>query len=94
MNIEVFFPPSLIVTTLAAFSDNVYGELNPILVTDMVKEAKITSKSVFLDLGSGIGNVAFQIASLVGCEVWGIEMMDNPARIAELQLAEYKVRTK
>lgn len=72
--------------------DNVYGELLPRLVHQMFREAKLDSKCVFIDLGSGVGNVVLQAALETGAESWGIEMMPNPVKLAAAQGAEFKAR--
>lgn len=77
-----------------AFSNNVYGEINPILVKDFLAKVQLTSKSVFMDLGCGIGNVVLQVAAQTGCESIGIEIMELPAKFAKRQLKEYAARMK
>lgn len=76
------------------FSDNVYGELKPRLVSEMFTQTKLKSGHVFVDLGSGVGNVVLQAALEVGCESWGIEMMENPCMLAELQRKEFAARAR
>ena len=56
-----------------AFSNETYGEVKPILVSKIIQHLNITSKDVFYDLGSGIGNVAMQISIETGCKSIGIE---------------------
>lgn len=76
-------------------TDNIYGELLPKFITDILKEdARINSGSVFVDLGSGVGNVVLQIALQVGCESWGCEMMDNACELAALQQKEFTERCR
>ena len=75
-------------------SDNVYGELLPRLVSDIFAKTSLTHEQVFIDLGSGVGNVVLQAALEVGCESWGIEMMPNPCELAELQAQEFAARTQ
>jgi H3 lysine-79-specific histone-lysine N-methyltransferase len=60
----------------------------------MIQEASINRESVFLDMGSGIGNVVLQVAGLTGCESFGIEIMQNPANLAREQLKEFEKRAK
>ena len=76
------------------FSDNVYGELKPRLVHDIFGLTGLKSGHVFVDLGSGVGNVVLQAALEVGCESWGIEMMENPCKLAELQRDEFAARAR
>ncbi|KAB5558626.1 histone H3-K79 methyltransferase-like protein [Coniochaeta sp. 2T2.1] len=74
-------------------SDNVYGELNHRFITDiLVEKTKMTSEQVFVDLGSGVGNVVLQAALEIGCESWGCEMMENACDLAEAQLREFQAR--
>ncbi|KAI9243846.1 histone methylation protein DOT1-domain-containing protein [Sporodiniella umbellata] len=77
-----------------AFSNNVYGEINPSLVKEFVTKTDINSNSVFMDLGCGIGNVVLQVAAQTGCEAYGIEIMETPCKFAKRQLKEYAARMK
>ena len=76
------------------FSDNVYGELKPRLISEMFQKTGLKSDHVFVDLGSGVGNVVLQAALETGCESWGIEMMENPCKLAELQRDEFAARAR
>ncbi|KAJ5218829.1 uncharacterized protein N7498_000928 [Penicillium cinerascens] len=75
-------------------TDNVYGELLPRFISNIFKETKLKSGQVFVDLGSGVGNVVLQAALEVGCESWGCEMMNNACDLAELQQSEFKARCR
>ena len=76
-------------------TDNVYGELLPKFVSDILhKDTRLKSDQVFIDLGSGVGNVVLQVALEVGCESWGCEMMKNACDLAELQREEFKSRCR
>ncbi|KAJ5101787.1 Histone methylation DOT1 [Penicillium alfredii] len=75
-------------------TDNVYGELLPRFVSNIFKETKLKSGQVFVDLGSGVGNVVLQAALEIGCESWGCEMMSNACDLADLQQAEFKARCR
>ncbi|KAL2753275.1 hypothetical protein ACRALDRAFT_1083058 [Sodiomyces alcalophilus JCM 7366] len=76
-------------------TDNVYGELNYVFVTKILQEmTRMTCDQVFVDLGSGVGNVVFQAALEVGCESWGCEMMDNPCDFADAQKREFAKRCR
>ncbi|KAI8333108.1 histone methylation protein DOT1-domain-containing protein [Chlamydoabsidia padenii] len=77
-----------------AFSNYVYGEINASLVNEFITKTNITSKSVFMDLGCGIGNVVLQVAAQTGCESYGIEIMETPCKMAKRQLKEYATRMK
>lgn len=74
-------------------TDFVYGELlHPFITKILVEQAKMTSDQVFVDLGSGVGNVVLQAALEVGCESWGCEMMENACNLAEAQEKEFHAR--
>ncbi|SMR58979.1 unnamed protein product [Zymoseptoria tritici ST99CH_1E4] len=76
------------------FSNNVYGELLPRFCSEIFQKTGLNHKQVFVDLGSGVGNVVLQAALEIGCESWGIEMMDNPCELAALQAREFPARTR
>lgn len=85
------------VDTLKAYkngSDNVYGELLPRFVSNIFKQTRLNHEQIFVDLGSGVGNVVLQAALEVGSESWGIEMMNNPCDLADLQAKEFPARAK
>ncbi|CAK7216593.1 Nucleosomal histone H3-Lys79 methylase [Sporothrix bragantina] len=76
-------------------SDNVYGELLHPFITDiLVDRLKMTSGQVFVDLGSGVGNVVLQAALEIGCESWGCEMMENACNLADEQKKEFTERCR
>ncbi|RDW88510.1 hypothetical protein BP6252_00542 [Coleophoma cylindrospora] len=75
-------------------SDNVYGELLPSFVHDLLTEVGLKSDQVFVDLGSGVGNVVFQAALEFGCESWGCEMMQNAYELADAQKKEFGARCR
>lgn len=75
-------------------SDNVYGELLPRFISNIFKETGLKSGQVFVDLGSGVGNVVLQAALEIGCESWGCEMMQNACDLADLQQAEFRARCR
>ena len=75
-----------------AFSDNVYGEITFRFVERMIDLCRINRDSVFVDLGSGIGNVVCQIAGLVRCDCYGIEVMQNTAELSFDLRKEFNTR--
>lgn len=77
-----------------AFSSEVYGELLPKFTTKIFREAGLTSSQVFVDLGSGTGNVVLHAALEIGCESWGCEKMDKPAELAQRQKTEFEARCR
>ncbi|KAK6509455.1 Nucleosomal histone H3-Lys79 methylase [Arthrobotrys musiformis] len=77
-----------------AFTDNVYGELLGPLLRQMFQKAGLRPSSVFVDLGSGVGNAVLHAALEYGCESWGVEMMARAAKVADDQAKEFKYRTR
>ncbi|KAL1990851.1 hypothetical protein VTN49DRAFT_5854 [Thermomyces lanuginosus] len=75
-------------------TDNVYGELLPRFISTIFKETKLKSDQVFVDLGSGVGNVVLQAALEIGCESWGCEVMPNACKLADLQHEEFTSRCR
>jgi [histone H3]-lysine79 N-trimethyltransferase len=76
-------------------TDNVYGELlHPFISDILVEKTKMTSDHVFVDLGSGVGNVVIQAALEIGCESWGCEMMENACNLADAQHKEFRARCR
>lgn len=76
-------------------TDYVYGELlHPFITKILVEQTKMTSGQVFVDLGSGVGNVVLQAALEIGSECYGCEMMDNACNLAEEQMKEFDARCK
>jgi len=77
------------------FSKEVYGETNPILINDIItKHLVLRPGDVFIDLGSGIGNVVFQVAAQTQCTSYGIELKDNPSRLAGVIQREAEARCR
>lgn len=75
-------------------TDNVYGELLHPFTSNIIERTGLTSDKVFVDLGSGVGNVVLQAALETGCESWGCEMMENACNLAEVQLKEFSARCR
>ncbi|KAI1180451.1 histone methylation protein DOT1-domain-containing protein [Nemania sp. FL0916] len=86
-------PKVEMLTKYDAGSDNVYGELlHPFVTKILVEQTKMTSDQVFIDLGSGVGNVVLQAALEIGCRSYGCEMMENACNLAEAQETEFRSR--
>ncbi|KAI1822970.1 histone methylation protein DOT1-domain-containing protein [Xylaria intraflava] len=86
-------PKVEMLTKYDAGSDNVYGELlHPFITKILVEQTKMTSDQVFVDLGSGVGNVVLQAALEIGCRSYGCEMMENACNLAEAQENEFRAR--
>jgi len=75
-------------------TDNVYGELKFPFISRIFSETGLKSDQIFLDLGSGCGNVVLQAALQVGCESWGCEMMPNACTLASKQKKEFAARCR
>lgn len=75
-----------------AFSDNVYGELLPRFMSEIAQLTNLGPNSVFVDLGSGVGNLLIQVGLQTGSEAYGCEMMSAPSELASLQVAEAERR--
>jgi H3 lysine-79-specific histone-lysine N-methyltransferase len=74
--------------------ENTYGELLPPFVSKIFEETHLKSDQVFVDLGSGVGNVVLQAALEIGCEGWGCEMMPNACDLADAQEKEFAARCR
>jgi H3 lysine-79-specific histone-lysine N-methyltransferase len=73
--------------------ETTYGELLPPFIHAIFHQTRLNSTHVFVDLGSGVGNVVLQSALQTGAESWGIEIMDTPAKYAERQARELRARS-
>lgn len=74
--------------------ETTYGELLPPFVHTIFQQAGLNSQSVFVDLGSGVGNVVLQSALQTGAESHGIEIMDRAAEYAKNQASELRARSR
>ncbi|EGG01420.1 uncharacterized protein MELLADRAFT_92166 [Melampsora larici-populina 98AG31] len=70
------------------WSSNVYGELKPRLVSDLVHLVGLKPGQVFIDLGSGVGNIVMQVVLEAGCVGVGFENMSSCCRLADEQMKE------
>lgn len=77
-----------------AFSNEVYGELLPKFTSKIFKETHLDSTKIFVDLGSGTGNVVLHAALATGAAAYGCEKMPTPATLAAAQLNEFKARCR
>jgi H3 lysine-79-specific histone-lysine N-methyltransferase len=75
-----------------AFSDNVYGELLPRFMSEIAQLTSLGPDSVFVDLGSGVGNLLIQVALQTGSQSLGCEQMAAPSELANVQIQEAKRR--
>ncbi|PNF35512.1 hypothetical protein B7P43_G04129 [Cryptotermes secundus] len=66
------------------FSPEVYGETSYDLVCQMIDQIEITKDDIFVDLGSGVGQVVLQMAAATPCKIcFGVERADVPSKYAE-----------
>lgn len=69
-----------------------YGETRPPVIDAIIRRLRIKSHHVFLDLGSGIGNVVLQVSAQTRCKCYGVELLDTPAVLARRQVLEFRAR--
>jgi len=77
-----------------AFSSEVYGELMPSFTSDIIAATGLSSSSLLMDLGSGVGNVLIQASLQTGCRSYGIELLDGPADVARQQWKQFQKRCR
>mmetsp|Transcript_2932 Transcript_2932/g.3966 ORF Transcript_2932/g.3966 Transcript_2932/m.3966 type:complete len:377 (+) Transcript_2932:459-1589(+) len=65
-----------------------YGRANSNLVQRVIEQTRMKKEDKFIDIGSGIGIIAMQVACTVGCKSTGIEVV-NGRHACALQLKEY-----
>ncbi|KAH7377856.1 S-adenosyl-L-methionine-dependent methyltransferase [Pyrenochaeta sp. MPI-SDFR-AT-0127] len=74
--------------------ETTYGELLTPFVHKIFAQTGLKSSHVFVDLGSGVGNVVLQSALQTGAESWGVEKMDLAASLGSKQASELKARAR
>lgn len=74
--------------------ETTYGELLTPFVHKIFAQTGLNSTQVFVDLGSGVGNVTLQAALQTGAESWGIEKMDLAAKLGTKQCSELQARAR
>ncbi|PVI02968.1 DOT1-domain-containing protein [Periconia macrospinosa] len=74
--------------------ETTYGELKPRFAHKIFEQTNLNSQCVFVDLGSGVGNMVLQAALQTGAESFGIEIMEKPADYALDQASELRARAK
>lgn len=72
--------------------EDAYGELRHNFMSKIIEQTGLGPNSVFVDLGSGVGNCVVQAAVQAGCASYGFELLPVPARCARLQLRECQRR--
>ncbi|KAF7986152.1 hypothetical protein HWV62_38526 [Athelia sp. TMB] len=76
------------------WSNEVYGELLPPLLSDIFNATGLGPNSLFMDLGSGVGNAVLQASLSTGCTSYGIEVGKFPSELARAQLEQMKKRCR
>jgi H3 lysine-79-specific histone-lysine N-methyltransferase len=74
--------------------ETTYGELLTPFVHKIFQQTGLNSSHVFVDLGSGVGNVVLQAALQTGAESWGIEKMPLAASLGSKQASELQARAR
>lgn len=74
--------------------ETTYGELLTPFVHKIFAQTGLNSSHIFVDLGSGVGNVVLQAALQTGAESWGIEMMPLAASLGSKQASELQARAR
>lgn len=74
--------------------ETTYGELLTTFVHKIFQQTGLNSSQVFVDLGSGVGNVVLQAALQTGAESWGIEKMPLAASLGSKQASELQARAR
>lgn len=72
--------------------EDAYGELRHNFMSKVIEQTDLGPDSIFVDLGSGVGNCVVQAALQAGCKSSGFELLPVPSRCARMQLAECKRR--
>lgn len=67
------------------FSPEVYGETSFKFVQQMINEFTFDDNDIFIDLGSGVGQVILHMAAMTKCRCIGIEKAELPAQCAEVR---------
>ena len=68
------------------FSPEVYGETSFDLIDSLLSRVPLNSNDVFMDLGSGVGNVVLHVAAAVKCKCcYGFEKAEWPAFYAKVR---------
>ncbi|CCE82337.1 Piso0_002058 [Millerozyma farinosa CBS 7064] len=68
-----------------AFTAEVYGELLPSFISEVLTQLKIKPNQNYYDLGSGVGNTVFQAAIEFGAKSGGCEIMQHPSKLTQRQ---------
>ncbi|WRT63690.1 uncharacterized protein IL334_000613 [Kwoniella shivajii] len=72
--------------------EDAYGELRHNFMSKLIEQTGLGPDSVFVDLGSGVGNCVLQAALQAGSKSYGFELLPVPAHCARLQVREVQRR--
>ena len=61
-------------------------------MSKIIDQTNLGPDSLFVDLGSGVGNCVLQAALQAGCKSYGFELLPVPSHCARLQVEEIKKR--
>ncbi|CAG8558636.1 9675_t:CDS:1 [Dentiscutata heterogama] len=81
-------------TNITSNLDLNYGELNADFIHDIILRTKIKSNTIFVDLGSGIGNTILYASIATGCMGYGYELRQKLVDLANEQYEEIMTRGK
>ncbi|CAG8831037.1 26525_t:CDS:1, partial [Racocetra persica] len=81
-------------TNITSNLDLNYGELNADFIHDIIIRTKIKSNTIFVDLGSGIGNTILYAGIATGCTGYGYELQQKLVDLANEQYKEIMTRGK
>ncbi|CDO92073.1 unnamed protein product [Kluyveromyces dobzhanskii CBS 2104] len=91
---RAIYPNARKLKNYTSFSNFVYGELMPNFLSKVYKQCGLNPNSIFMDLGSGVGNCVIQASLEFGCRLsFGCEIMESASDMAELQLKELQSRS-
>ncbi|KAK7032095.1 Nucleosomal histone H3-Lys79 methylase [Paramarasmius palmivorus] len=76
------------------FSEEVYGEIMPQFIQQILNHCPLDNNSLVVDLGCGVGNVLTQISICTGCTVYGIEIRKEVANIAVDLMQDMECRSR
>lgn len=83
---RIVSPNSRKLRSYKAFTAEVYGELLPSFVSEVLTKVDLKPEHSFYDLGSGVGNTTFQAALEFGVkESGGCELMNHASELTSLQ---------
>lgn len=75
-----------------SFTKEVYGETGNQIVYEILRKCNVKKNSLFVDLGSGIGNVVFLVAAVSGCKCFGVEFLPAPFTFSRMQNYQFNSR--